>query len=239
MAFTAIPRRTLERLPPEHAHIYATNSFGQQPRQMLLILRSTVFSSASIAASSLVLGPVADVPPGADRAEPVVTPEPVFPPEPVELAVPELLVPGGGGEANFDELPAPLGSLPELFNPPTLAGPDGTPLVPAVPAPAEPAFGEPAALPAPVEGPLAAPPALPPLAPPPLCAPAPTGEIRIAIAVIAAVTDARTIENLLFDVTVAQHAGSGRNDFHRRPLGQGRCAASGGMNIAQADRIRR
>jgi hypothetical protein len=92
-----------------------------------------------------------------DRAEPIVADDPD------ELAVPALLVPGGG-EAVFAELPAPLGSLPELLRPPTLAGPDGTPLMPAVPVPGEPAFGEPAALPVPAEDPLAAPPALlPPL----------------------------------------------------------------------------
>jgi hypothetical protein len=54
---------------------------------------------------------------------------------PDELAVPAVLVPGGGGAATFAEFPAPLGSLPELLRPPTLAGPDGTPLTPAVPLP--------------------------------------------------------------------------------------------------------
>src|SRR5688572_27481692 len=131
----------------------------QQPRQMLLTLRSTVFVSASIASSSLVL------------AVPVVTPAP----GPDEFAVPKLLVPGGGGEASPDGLRAPVGSFPELFNPPGFAGPEGTPLTPAVPAPAEPAAGEPAAgepaaLPLPADGALAAPPALPPPAPPLLCA---------------------------------------------------------------------
>jgi hypothetical protein len=91
--------------------------------------------------------------------------DPVVADDPEELAVPKLLVPGG--VATFAELPAPLGSLPELLRPPALAGPDGTPLTPAVPAPADPAFGEPAALPLPADGPLAAPPALPPLLPPP------------------------------------------------------------------------
>jgi hypothetical protein len=117
-----------------------------------------------MAASPLVCGPVTVVPAGADLAEPVVTPAPEFAAAPYELAVPALLVPGG--VASFDELPAPLGSLPELFRPPALAGPDGTPLTPAVPAPAEPALGEPAALPLPADGPLAAPPALPPPPPP-------------------------------------------------------------------------
>src|SRR5256885_16908794 len=129
---------------------------------MLFSLRSTALSSASISASPPVCGPVADVPPMSDRADPVVMDDPLVPDDPDELAVPALLVPGGGGEATFAELPAPLGSLPELLRPPTLAGPDGTPLTPAVPAPAEPAFGEPTALPVPADGPLAAPPALPP-----------------------------------------------------------------------------
>ena len=110
------------------------------------------------------------MPPGAGRADPVVTPAPVLTPDPLEFAVPALLVPGGGGEASFDELPAPLGSLPELFKPPSRAGPEGTPLTPAEPAPAEPEGGEPTALPLPAEGPLAAPPALQPPVPPLLCA---------------------------------------------------------------------
>ena len=129
---------------------------------MLFNLRSIALFSCSIAASPLVCGPVASVPPtpAGLPAEPVVMED-----DPDELAVPALLVPGGGGDATLAELPAPLGSLPELLSPPTLAGPDGTPLTPAVPAPAEPALGEPTALPLPAEGPLAAPPAL---APPPL-----------------------------------------------------------------------
>jgi hypothetical protein len=81
--------------------------------------------------------------------------------------------------------------------------------MPEVPAPVEPAFGEPTALPVPPDGPLAAPPAL--------CACAPMGETKIAIAVIAAMTDVLAIENLLLEVTVVQQAGSRRNDFHRRP----------------------
>ena len=133
---------------------------------MLFSLRSITLFSASTATSPLCDGPVAAVPPGAARAEPVVIDDPVVADDPEELAVPALLVPGGGGEASLAELPAPLGSLPELLRPPALAGPDGTPLTPAVPAPAEPAFGEPAALPEPADGPLAAPPALPPPAPP-------------------------------------------------------------------------
>jgi hypothetical protein len=129
-------------------------------------LRSTALFSASIAASLVVDGPVTEVPPAFDLPEPVVIPEdPVVAGDPDELAVPALLVPGAGGEATFAELPAPHGSLPELLRPPALAGPDGTPLTPAVPAPGEPAFGEPTALPVPAEGPLEAPPAL---LPPPL-----------------------------------------------------------------------
>ena len=124
-------------------------------------------------------------------ADPVVTPAP----GPDEFAVPALLVPGGGGEVSLDELPTPLGSLPELFSPPEFAGPDGTPLTPDVPAPADPALGEPTALPLP-EGPLAAPPVLPPLAPLALWAWAIMGKVKIAIAVIAAVTDVLVIGHL-------------------------------------------
>ncbi len=148
---------------------------------MLFSLRSTALFSASIAASL-------PVDRSFDLAEPVVAGDPD------ELAVPALLVPGGG-EAILAELPAPLGSLPELLRPPTLAGPDGTPLTPAVPAPGEPAFGEPAALPVPAEGPLAAPPALlpPPL---PLWANEMTGETSSAIATMDVVTDVLVIPNL-------------------------------------------
>lgn len=46
--------------------------------------------------------------------------------------VPCVLV--AGRVAIFAELPAPLGSLPELLRPAALAGPDGTPLTPCVPA---------------------------------------------------------------------------------------------------------
>lgn len=163
---------------------------------MLFILRSTDLFSVSISTSPLRDGPVAAVPPGAGLADPVVTDDPVVADDPEELAVPALLVPGGGGEASFDELPAPLGSLPALLRPPALAGPDGTPLTPAVPAPAEPAFGEPAALPLPAEGPLAAPPALPPLDPPPLCANEVTGNIKSASAAI--IADVLVIAKLPF-----------------------------------------
>ena len=102
---------------------------------MLFSLRSIVLFSSVIAASPLARF---------DAADPVV-----MPPPPDDCAVPALLVPGAGGEANLDAFPAPLGSSPALFAPPGLAGPGGTPLMPEVPAPAEPALGEPAALPLP------------------------------------------------------------------------------------------
>jgi hypothetical protein len=51
------------------------------------------------------------------------------------------LVLGGGGGGTLAALPMPLGSLTELLTPPTLPGPEGMPLTPVVPAPAEPALG--------------------------------------------------------------------------------------------------
>jgi hypothetical protein len=148
----------------------------QHPLQMLLILLSTFGSSARISASPGIEGPGETVPsvrppvapPALVPALPVVDDPAALPVEgdPDELAVPRVFVPGAVGI--FAELPAPLGSSPELLRPPALAGPDGTPLTPAVPAPAEPAFGEPAAVPVvPAEGPLAAPAAPLPAAPPP------------------------------------------------------------------------
>jgi hypothetical protein len=95
--------------------------------------------------------------PDPDRAEPADA-------EPDELAVPAAFVPGAVG--TFAAFPTPLGSFTELFSPPALAGPFGTPLIPAVPAPADPAFGDPAGLADPVVGPLAAPLGAPPVAPP-------------------------------------------------------------------------
>ena len=153
---------------------------------MLFSLRSIALFSCSIAASPLVCGPVASVPPTPARlpAEPVVVED-----DPDELAVPALLVPGGGGDATLAELPAPLGSLPELLSPPALAGPDGTPLTPAVPAPAEPALGEPTALPVPAEGPLAAPPAPAPPLVPLLCASELAEPARSAITITDVATD--------------------------------------------------
>lgn len=129
------------------AHFCATISADQQPRQMLLILRSTSLFSSLIAASPLVCGPVTIVPDPDDFAEPVVTPLPVLTPPPDDCAVPAVLVPGAGGDARLTEFAAPLGSSPALLRPPGAAGPGGTPLVPCEPAPAEPALGEPAALP--------------------------------------------------------------------------------------------
>jgi hypothetical protein len=86
-----------------------------------------------------------------------------------ELALPTVLLTGVSGD--LAALPTPLGSFPELFSPPTLAGPFGTPLTPCVPAPAEPAFGDPTGLAAPLVGPLAAPAAAPPADAPPADAP--------------------------------------------------------------------
>jgi hypothetical protein len=163
---------------------------------MLFSLRSIALSSARIAASPLSIGPVAAVPPGAEPAEPVVTPAPEFAAEPDELAVPALLVPGAGGEATFAEFATPLGSLPELLRPPALAGPDGTPLTAAGPAPAEPALGEPAA-------PLLV----------ALWANEPTGVVKMAIAASAEITDALVIGILLFIPTAAPAAGSAAERF--------------------------
>ena len=153
---------------------------------MLFSLRSIALFSCSIAASPLVCGPVASVPPTPARlpAEPIVVED-----DPDELAVPALLVPGGGGDATLGELLAPLGSLPELLSPPALAGPGGTPLTPAVPAPAEPALGEPTALPLPAEGPLAVPPALAPPLVPLLCASELAEPARSAITITDVATD--------------------------------------------------
>ena len=164
----------------------------QHPLQMLLIFASTLGSSALISASPGFDGPGVTVPsirppvPPWDLllaipvvVDPLASPPTPPPGEPDEFAVPRVLVPRAVGA--FPELPAPLGSLPELLSPPTLAGPDGTPLTPWVPAPADPARGDPTALPDPTDGPLAAPlpveppadapPADPPPPPPPLLCP--------------------------------------------------------------------
>jgi hypothetical protein len=170
---------------------------------MLFSLRSIALSSALIAASPLADGAF---------AEPVVTPAPEFSAGPDEFAVPALLVPGGGA-ATFAELPTPLGSLPELLRPPALAGPDGTPLTAAEPAPAEPALGEPMALP-----PL-------PLAPPAPCANELAGNIRIAIATIADVADALAIGILLCVPTGTRAAGSAVERFQPTLIELGCCGA--------------
>src|ERR1700737_1642918 len=150
---------------------------------MFFIFASTFGFSARISASPGSAGPGVTVPsirppfPILLLAVPVVL-VPLAPPvrapgDPAHFAVPEVLVPGAVGA--FAELPAPLGSLPELLSPPALAGPLGTPLTPAVPAPVAPAFGDPTALPVPAVGPLADPPPAPPPPPPPLCANVVTG----------------------------------------------------------------
>lgn len=145
---------------------------------MLFILRSTCLLSSVIASSPLLCGPVTVEPDPDDRAEPVVTPLPVLAGDPDDCAVPAVLVPGAGlvperGDTCLEAFPAPLGSSLALLSPPGAAGPDGTPLTPCDPAPAEPALGEPAALPL----------ALPPDDPPELCACAATGTSRMAIRV--------------------------------------------------------
>jgi len=148
---------------------------------MLLIFLSTSSSSAAIAASPELDGPVAGVPPTRPArlaVDPVVAEVPAvvagdLPPD--ELAVPSALVPGASGD--FTEFPTPLVSLSELLRPPAFAGPLGTPVTAAEPAPAEPAFGVPIGL-VPAEGPLAAP-LVEPL-PVPLCPSAATGESNMA-----------------------------------------------------------
>jgi hypothetical protein len=159
----------------------------QQPRQMLLILRSTVLFSSVISVSTSF----------ADLPEPVVTPLPVLRPPPDDCAVPAALVPGAGGGASLEEFAALLGSAPALFNPPGLAGGlaglGGTPVTPCAPAPAAPALGEPAALPL----------LLPADEPPALWPNDATGDIRIAIAATAVVAEAIFIANLLFRTTTA------------------------------------
>jgi hypothetical protein len=164
---------------------------------MLLILRSTSLFSSLIAASPLLCGPVISVPDPADLPEPVVTPLPVLTPAPDDCAVPEVLVPGAGGDARLDAFAAPLGSSPALLSPPRAAGPGGTPLMPCEPAPAEPALGEPAALP------LLLPANDPPADPPELWAKEATGNTSIVIAATAAAADASFIGNLLFEATTA------------------------------------
>jgi hypothetical protein len=165
---------TLEPQFPKSDRWSALTPVSQQPLQMLFIFASTFGSSARISASPGIEGPGVTVPsirllgvPFRSCAMPVVDSLAAEPGDPVEFAVPNVLVPGAVGA--FSELPAPLGSLPELFRPPALAGPLGTPLTAAVPAPGDPAFGEPTELPVPMLGPLAAPADdVPPADPPPL-----------------------------------------------------------------------
>jgi hypothetical protein len=169
-----------------HDLIGRTTSPPQHPLQMLFIFLSTLeswASSARMASSPCIAGPEVTVPsirppvapPAGLPAVPTVV-EPIGAPppdvDPAEFAVPAELVPGVLDA--LAALPAPLGSLPELLGPPTLAGPV-TPLTAAVPAPAEPALGElvapadpPAEAPPDPDPPPADPPPLPP--PPPLCA---------------------------------------------------------------------
>src|ERR1700738_4194193 len=153
---------------------------------MPLSFRSTALVSASIATSGLTDGSVAEVPSAPGLADPVVMEDPVVAGDPDELAVPALLVPGAGGAATFAELPAPLGSLPELLSPPAL-GPPG--------------------------GPLAAPPALPP-APPPLCANECIGPMRSAMATIDAVTDILVIGISVVGISLSDSNDSTRCSFH-------------------------
>jgi hypothetical protein len=100
------------------------------------------------------------------------------------------LVPGAGSLA---ELPAPLGSLPELFRPAAFAGPGGTPFTAGAPAPAEPALGVPTELLLPAVEPPAEPPEPLPL----LCASETAGNVRMARVAIAAVNVDRFIGSLL------------------------------------------
>jgi hypothetical protein len=143
---------------------------AQHPLQMLLSFLSTSLFSAASAASPESDGALAD---------PVVVVLGDLPPD--GYAVPKELVPGV--LADFAEFPAPLESFTELPRPPAFAGPLGTPVTAAEPAPAEPAFGVPFGLtPAggPLEAPLAEP--LPELAPPllPLWPSATAGESNMA-----------------------------------------------------------
>jgi hypothetical protein len=98
------------------------------------------------------------------------------PGSPEDWAVPSVLVPGGGLGAF---LISPFGDEPDGFARPVVvpapkfealpaafAAPAGAPLDPVVPAAAEPAFEEPAALLAPADELLAPPPVEPPLLPP-------------------------------------------------------------------------
>jgi hypothetical protein len=124
----------------------ASEARNQHPLQILLIFLSTFESTASssrIALSPAIAGPLVTVP--SILFPPPLTPAllawpivpwppfgtaalPAVPAVPDEFAVPALLVPGALG--TLEELPAPDGSLPELFNPAAFAGPDGMLLMP-------------------------------------------------------------------------------------------------------------
>jgi hypothetical protein len=104
------------------------------------------------------------------------------------------LVLGGGGGGTFDALPMPLGSLTELLTPPALPGPDGMPLTPVVPAPAEPAFGVPTAL------------------PDPAAVPAPVFWANDGPGTIRMVTSASAVVERIFDI------GCSPGDMDRQPL---------------------
>jgi hypothetical protein len=208
---------------------------------MLLILRSTARSFASTSVFPVCGASVMDE--AREPATVVVVPldtDPVEDPAPLEFAVPAELVPGGVGDATFEALPAPLGSLTALFKPPALPGPEGTPLIAEFPAPAEPALGEPAALPVPAVAPLAAPPALPPLTPAP-CANAPSGDIKSPITASAAGVENLVMEKLLSNETTASAASSASWNEFRMPrlnVGLGYVPRIGGAaHHAQADRL--
>jgi hypothetical protein len=132
------------RQTPRTANDNSDSRYDQHPLQIFFIFLSTfefwAFSSR-IAASPGMDGPGVTVPsirpfpapPARFPAVPLVLeprgPEPLpAEPDPEEFAVPKAFVPGA--VFSFDALPAPLGSLPELFKPPALAGPEGTPLTP-------------------------------------------------------------------------------------------------------------
>jgi hypothetical protein len=196
---------------------------------MLFNLRSIVLFSSAIAASVLA-GLVAIVP---VPAAPVVTPAlllavaPDVAPEPDDWAVPALLVPGAAGSCA--ELPAPLGSLAELFRPPAFAGPGGMPLTPEGPAPAEPALGEPVALDDPVALLL---PALAPPALPPLCANEMAGMVRMASAAIAAVMVDLVMGSSLYCPTTPRGCRSLAERFRPEIIEQASAAMQEPMTLA-------
>src|SRR5471030_1757919 len=123
------------------------------------------------------VAPSAGLPAVPTVVEPIGAP-PALDVDPEELAVPAELVPG---ILDALALPTPLGSLPELLRPPTLAGPvaPSAVLAPAESTPCAPAGDEAApAAAAPDDAPPADPPPAPP-APPP-CARADIGDRRAA-----------------------------------------------------------